>query len=285
MDECAGGSNVGVACDDTDVCTENDVWSVDANGNCECVGSLIDENNNGTCDFVEPCEPESGALSQTLKANSCNSAQSLSISISEFSNGDTGADEYIELVVKGNGVFDLRGVIVDDKEGGYERGNGYTAGRIRFSDHQNWAEVKGGSLILLYNSKRKNNKIKSDDPADLNGDRIYISSLSQPYFYGEELDEENTYSPIPPDWDLIWLYDKNDEINIRSCDGRLLHKVAYGYNEITGDKDTENTIRIDKAIKNGLAYKTIDAGFNLDTQTSPGEYNTNDQKDLFNNGK
>ena len=43
----------GQACDDGDDCTENDIYDA----NCNCAGTLIDEDNNGVCDFNECTSP------------------------------------------------------------------------------------------------------------------------------------------------------------------------------------------------------------------------------------
>ncbi len=46
-DDCASISVTGTACNDGDDCTENDVY----NSNCDCAGTLIDQNNDGICDI------------------------------------------------------------------------------------------------------------------------------------------------------------------------------------------------------------------------------------------
>lgn len=52
-DQCLGFDDVfiGIFCDDGDFCIENDVYGVD----CNCVGMLIDSNNNNICDLDEGC--------------------------------------------------------------------------------------------------------------------------------------------------------------------------------------------------------------------------------------
>ena len=281
---CPSGEEVGTACDDLDECTENDLLQIDSFGDCECVGVLIDENNNGECDFLEPCDDQGEFLARILKSNDCNASQYLNVVVSEFSNGEKGVDEYIELYVKGKGSFDLRGLIIDDKEGGYQSGNGFSAGRIRFANHPNWAKVKGGSIILIYNDKHRNKNIGNEDPTDANSDNIYISALSQPYFYGEELNAESKYIPIPPAWDLIWLYDKNDEINIRTCDEQLLQRISYGYTDLTKPTFGE-VIQINKSVRKGFVFKDMMDTHVVDKEkASPGEYNNRKHKNFIKNG-
>lgn len=52
-DQCPGFDDnlIGTACDDGDDCTENDTYGND----CNCTGTLIDNNNNNICDLEEGC--------------------------------------------------------------------------------------------------------------------------------------------------------------------------------------------------------------------------------------
>jgi hypothetical protein len=52
-DQCPGFDDnlIGTACDDGDDCTENDTYGND----CNCAGTLIDNNNNNICDLEEGC--------------------------------------------------------------------------------------------------------------------------------------------------------------------------------------------------------------------------------------
>jgi hypothetical protein len=54
----------GQACDDGDDCTENDIYDA----NCNCAGTLIDEDNNGVCDFNE-CTSPINLQSSNITAN------------------------------------------------------------------------------------------------------------------------------------------------------------------------------------------------------------------------
>jgi len=176
-------------------------------------------------------------------------------------------------------------LILDDKEGAYQYQNGVSKGRIRFSDHPNWAKVKGGSLILLYNHKNKNKHIQSDDPTDSDTNRIYITPLAQPYFYGEQLNHEQNYFPVPPAWDLIWLYNRNDQINIRSCEGNLLYRVSYGYDD---DKSSipDKQVNIKEPAEKGLVYRNLVDRYSIsDAKPSPGKFNNRRHKRNAKSGK
>ncbi|KGE86772.1 fibronectin type III domain-containing protein, partial [Phaeodactylibacter xiamenensis] len=57
---------IGSSCNDYDNCTTNDVVTAD----CECVGTLIDNNNNGVCDLDELCAPPSNFVTNALSPTS-----------------------------------------------------------------------------------------------------------------------------------------------------------------------------------------------------------------------
>jgi gliding motility-associated-like protein len=110
-------------------------------------------------------------------------AQFQGLVINEFSQGNTGNREYIEIVVAGNrtctdSTADIRGWIVDDQNGWYGNTNS-SQGHYRFKDMVNWSAVPFGSLILLYNSADKNTSIPlADDPSDADGDLTYIVPIN-----------------------------------------------------------------------------------------------------------
>jgi hypothetical protein len=57
---------IGSSCNDYDNCTTNDVVTAD----CECVGTLIDNNNNEVCDLDELCAPPSNFVTNALSPTS-----------------------------------------------------------------------------------------------------------------------------------------------------------------------------------------------------------------------
>ena len=76
--------------------------------------------------------------------------------INEFSQGNTGSREYIELLVVGkrtcnDSTADIRGWIIDDQNGWYGTTN-VADGHYRFRDIPEWSAIPFGSIILLYNS-------------------------------------------------------------------------------------------------------------------------------------
>jgi len=100
--------------------------------------------------------------------------------INEFSNGPSGAQEFIEIVVTGTpgSTYDMRGWVVDDNSGffGCGTGQGIASGHIRFDSSAQWICTKVGSIIVLYNFSDPHPDFSSlaDDPTDANNDYVYI---------------------------------------------------------------------------------------------------------------
>jgi gliding motility-associated-like protein len=93
--------------------------------------------------------------------------------INEVSNGPSGNQEYIELVVADTVVsyncnlsappcIDIRGWIIDDNSG-YHGAAGVAAGAVRFSQSSLWSCVPLGTIIVIYNSADKNSSIGAVD--------------------------------------------------------------------------------------------------------------------------
>lgn len=168
--------------------------------------------------------------------------------INEFSQGSSGAKEYVELVVVGtrhcnDTTADLRGWILDDNNGWYGAGSGQgiATGCMRLANVSNWANVPYGSIILIYNSGDKNTSITQiDDPTDSDHDHVYIvPSTSQ-------LIEKNGASPTSPssatyvypttgfsaggNWDYIGLRNDGDAILVAAPTNltQAYHSISYG---------------------------------------------------------
>jgi gliding motility-associated-like protein len=140
------------------------------------------------------------------------------IVINELSQGPSGAKEYIEFLVIGtptcdSSTVDIRGWIIDDNNGWHAMGSGHgiSAGHKRFNFDPQWATVRMGSIILVYNNEDVNALIPPDDPTDANHDCVYIlpgnssyldhnstiptSSLFTPYA-GSTYTSSGLWSPI-----------------------------------------------------------------------------------------
>lgn len=110
--------------------------------------------------------------------------------INEASQGPTGAKEYVEFLVTGNPVcgssntVDLRGWIIDDNNSWHAAGSGtgIASGHVKFDSVANWANVKIGSLILVYNDADMSapTAALTADETDSNNDCVYIVPVSSP---------------------------------------------------------------------------------------------------------
>lgn len=120
--------------------------------------------------------------------------------VNEFSQGNQGSREFIELLVVGtrtctDSTADLRNWIFDDHNGWYGgSGTGIAAGHFRFKNDPNWAAVPYGSIILLYNPDDRNTLIPAgaSDPTDANDDYVYILPINSTFI------EQNILEPISP---------------------------------------------------------------------------------------
>ncbi len=104
--------------------------------------------------------------------------------INELSQG-TGTKEYVELLVTGTPVcggantVDLRGWIIDDNNS-WHGNNGIAGGHVRFANIAQWASVKIGSLILIYNDADMSPAVAAlgVDTNDVNGNCVYVVPIS-----------------------------------------------------------------------------------------------------------
>ena len=173
--------------------------------------------------------------------------------INEVSNGPTGGEEFVEILVVGDGncnAVDLGGYILDDNDGTFSAdgvgGTGIAPGHIRFAKSQNaWSSIPVGSLILIYNSRDKNALIQAaDDPDDSNGDNIYILPANHQYLETNSLypksSKPSDYNVQGGDggytskgnWEALGLYEYADAIQIRNPNGEYSHGVSYGIREL-----------------------------------------------------
>lgn len=108
--------------------------------------------------------------------------------VNEASQGASGSQEYVELLVIGNPVcgssntVDLRGWIIDDNNGWHATGAGMgvAAGHVKFDSIAQWANVKIGSLILIYNDADVGTAVGNltNDVSDSNNDCVYVVPVS-----------------------------------------------------------------------------------------------------------
>ena len=101
------------------------------------------------------------------------SVTSQTLVINEFSNGPSGSQEYLELIVidtsastSCNPCIDIRGWIIDDNNG-YHGSSGIASGCNRFSNDAFWSCIPYGTIITLYNGSDPNVDLPTND-FDLN---------------------------------------------------------------------------------------------------------------------
>ncbi|MFH1319103.1 MAG: SprB repeat-containing protein [Bacteroidota bacterium] len=117
--------------------------------------------------------------------------------INEVSQGPSGSQEYVEILVIGDGTcnscVDLRGWIFDDNNGWHDSpvgaGQGIAAGCMRFSYDLFWECIPAGTIILIYNNGDQNPDLPADDLTDANGDCAYVIPASSNLF------DRNTTEP------------------------------------------------------------------------------------------
>lgn len=169
--------------------------------------------------------------------------------INELSNGASGSQEYVELLVVGDNncnsnCVDLRGWYLDDNNGSRSpstSSSGIATGCLRFPDIAQWSCVKLGTMIVIYNSDDRNPKIPADDPTDADNDLVYIIPVSS------TLIEKNIVAPsaattiypttgfsgtVANPWQVVGLANGDDSFQVIKPDGSPLHFVSYGNNTL-----------------------------------------------------
>lgn len=166
--------------------------------------------------------------------------------INELSNGTSGAQEYVELVVVGTPgcntpCIDLRGWILDDNNGTFASGSGtgIAMGHMIFANNAQWQCMNPGAIILIYNDDDRNPAIPADDPTDANGDCIYIipanSLLFEHTTSNPVVNGSQGYSgPYTPggNWSTQGMSNSNDSYQLRNPNNINVpyHSVSYGNN-------------------------------------------------------
>ena len=197
--------------------------------------------------IIDQCDTTSNLESDHLG----NKSISPPLIINEFSSGSDQFDEYVELLVQGEypncESVDLRNFIIDDNNGDFSpssengtSGRGISPGHLRFPNTDKWSNIPIGSLIVIYNEKRKNTKIGLDDPFDNNEDGIYILAAAElngneymPSIYDGKYNTSDIFNQGY--WSNVLMFDNNDAIQVRYPDGTYCHGISYGNgNKING---------------------------------------------------
>jgi hypothetical protein len=134
--------------------------------------SITITDGDSECSFT----PVTGTVAATQCPEPSTCGENGGLLINEFSNGTTGSQEYIELVVVGDpdnptAPVNLTGWIIDDNNGDFGTA-GIAQGHIILGSA--FSAVPPGSIIVIYNNADPNPAIPANDPTDSNSDGVYI---------------------------------------------------------------------------------------------------------------
>ena len=163
--------------------------------------------------------------------------------INEFSNGPSGVQEYIELIVIDtsstsvacNPCIDIRGWIIDDNNG-YHGSYGIASGCNRFSNDTFWSCIPTGTIITVYNGIETNIDMPIND-LDVNDGNCQIIVPIE----NSTLFESNSNTPgavicdypntgwVPGGvWSRIGMRNAGDCIRLVDLSGCEVFSMSYG---------------------------------------------------------
>jgi hypothetical protein len=178
-----------------------------------------------------------------------------SIRINEFSQGTSGAKEWVELVVgsstpinNSNCVMakvNIAGWILDDNNGDFSptnhfTGSGMATGHMRFKNEAPWNNLPIGAIIVIYNAADRDVNIPVDDPFDwVNNDCVYIvpsnhasieycTTLPTASNCTTRTDYAACTYVTTGNWNNVSLANAGDGIQIRNPSFGLVHGLVYG---------------------------------------------------------
>jgi|GEM_PF-5619142 len=159
--------------------------------------------------------------------------------VNEFSNGPSGAKEWVELLVIGDPLdptapVDLTGWIFDDNNGDFEgsTGTGLAPGHIRLGPTYN--ALNPGDIIVIYNIADVDTALPTNDLTDTNGDGVYIIPVNDASIIGCNAipsGSDPTYPACPTvagNWTRVSMGNSGDAIQVRKPDGSFYHGYSYG---------------------------------------------------------
>jgi hypothetical protein len=217
--------------------------------------------------------------------------------VNEVSNGPSGYQEYIELVVTGPPCteVDITGYLLDDNNGadnasceGFSTststGMGIASGHYRFANIPRWQAVPTGSIILVYHDDEKNGAIPADDPDDTSPhDSVYILSTTDNGLDGCTDNPDgwagdcsytcSGYDNPPTSASLAGLRNSGDAAQVRNPDGSYLHGICYG-SDMTGGPDD---LIISTSSGSGTVYYFNDNNYRDTSNWSVGTAGTADE--------
>lgn len=234
--------------------------------------------------------------------------------INELSQGPNNNKEYVELLVTGTPVcggantVDLRGWIIDDNNSWHASGSGtgIAGGHVRFDSIAQWANVKIGSLILVFNDADMNTNVAAltIDTTDSNHDCVYIIPVSSsvlqknitlPVSGGSMTTYAGGGTPYLPtgDWTCLGMANSADAFHTVSPANYALphHAIGWGNNNALVDvyysgSQSGKVIYMTNAVDNNPfnAANFVDTAATFETPGAPNNVANAAWIALMNNG-
>ena len=180
--------------------------------------------------------------------------------VNEIHREQDGKCQFVELLVTGNcrcqKNVDIKGYILDDNEGTMIKGNsfvnefnkqtiGIDDGYLIFKDHNLWANLPIGSIILIYNDREGCADLPASDPYDSNEDNVYVISAYNTTLIKGAIgtwvanEKRVAYTGTPMDvlWDFINFSAVNDGIQVRDAEGDYEHGISLGHSAYAQEND------------------------------------------------
>jgi gliding motility-associated-like protein len=166
--------------------------------------------------------------------------------INEVSQGPSGTEEYVELIVVGSPscnaipTMDLRGYYIDDNNGTFAAGGGtgIAPGCLRFANIPFWSAIPYGTIIVIYNDADVNATMPPNDLSMTDGNCLLVIPISNTTL----LESNNTQPAIGTsvyptlgfvaggNWTQIGMANNDDSFQTRDAFGNLIHSVSWANN-------------------------------------------------------
>ncbi len=168
--------------------------------------------------------------------------------INEVSQGPTGVQEYVELLVTGTPTcttipcMDLRGYYIDDNNGNYAAGagTGIATGCIRFTNDPLWSCVPAGTIIVFYNDADLNPSIPAQDLSLSDGNCKLVIPVSNCTLIERNTTSPSTGTSVYPttgfiacgNWGTIGMANGGDSFQALDPLANPVFSVSWGNNNI-----------------------------------------------------
>ena len=180
---------------------------------------------------------QNGCTSNTLTGpvKLIDASTSAGLIVNEASNGGSGSEDWVELLVIGDANnptanVDISGWFFDDNNGDFEgaASTGVATGSIFFGSA--WNSIPPGSLIVIYNQSDKDPEIGTDDPDDTGTpDGVYILPGNHMSLEGcTSATYDCTAGATAASWSRVAFRNTGDVAQVRMPNGTFYHGFSYG---------------------------------------------------------